>query len=87
MKTHGGSGCIDVCYSRSGHYLEVSGQLHAPAALLPLDRGLGGTQSRSECCGEVTILTLSGLEYGLSIISGTGAANFTAVVIARCSVR
>jgi hypothetical protein len=39
--------------------MEVSGQLHAPAALPPgkdprytLDRRLGGPQSRSGCCGE-----------------------------------
>jgi hypothetical protein len=39
--------------------MEVSGQLHAPAALLPgkeplypLDRRLGGTQSRSGRSGE-----------------------------------
>jgi hypothetical protein len=44
------------------HKMEVSGQLHAPAALppppqgkspwYPLDRRLGEPQSRSGCCGE-----------------------------------
>jgi hypothetical protein len=35
--------------------MEVSGQLHAPAALppgYPLDRRLGGPQSHSGCGGE-----------------------------------
>jgi hypothetical protein len=32
--------------------MDVSGQLHAPAALSPLDRRLGGPQSRSGCGGE-----------------------------------
>jgi hypothetical protein len=43
-------------FSWPRHYLEVSGQLHAPAALLPgeypLDRRLGGPQSRSGRRGE-----------------------------------
>jgi hypothetical protein len=32
--------------------MEVSGQLHVPAALSPLNRRLGGPQSRSESGGE-----------------------------------
>jgi hypothetical protein len=41
----------------------MSGQLHAPAALPPLDRRLGGPQSRSGRCGEKRkFLTLPGLE-------------------------
>jgi hypothetical protein len=50
--------------------MEVSGQLHAPAALLqgrspcyPLDRRLGGPQSRSRRSGEQkSFHPLSGLE-------------------------
>jgi hypothetical protein len=49
-----GSGCIDPHFLDLGTKLEVSGQLHAPAALprgksprYPLDRRLGGPQSRS----------------------------------------
>jgi len=50
--------------------MEVSGQLHAPAALLPakgpwypLDRRMGGPQSRSEHGGEEkSSQPLSGLE-------------------------
>jgi hypothetical protein len=32
--------------------MQVSGQLHAPAAILPLYRRLGGPQSRYGCGGE-----------------------------------
>jgi hypothetical protein len=53
--------------------MEVSGQLHAPAALIPgkaplylLDRRLGGPQSRSGCCGEEENLALPGIEPGAS---------------------
>jgi hypothetical protein len=50
--------------------MEVSDQLHAPAALpprggspqYPVDRGLGGPQSHSVCCGEEKNLTLPGIE-------------------------
>jgi hypothetical protein len=42
--------------------MEVSGQLHAPAALLPgkepwypLDRKLGGHQGHSRCSGEENV--------------------------------
>jgi hypothetical protein len=49
--------------------MEVSGQFHAQAALpsrkepqYPLDRRLGGPQSRSGRRGEEKILTLQGLE-------------------------
>jgi hypothetical protein len=51
-------------FSWPRHYLEVSGQLHGPAAftprerapLYPLNRRLGGPQSRSGRDGEVKIL-------------------------------
>jgi hypothetical protein len=51
---------------------EVSGQLHDPVALptekeppVPIDRRLGGPQSRSGCCGvEKNLLLLSGIEPG-----------------------
>jgi hypothetical protein len=49
--------------------MQVSGQLHAPAALFsakepryPLDRRLGGPQSRSEHGGEKNSQPLAGLE-------------------------
>jgi hypothetical protein len=50
--------------------MEISGELHAPAAYpqgnspwYPLDRGLGGLQSRSERSGEdINSHLLSGLE-------------------------
>jgi hypothetical protein len=51
----------------------VSGQLHDPAALTlgksplyPLDRSLGGPQSRSRCCVEKKNLALQGIEPGSS---------------------
>jgi hypothetical protein len=54
-------------YSWPLHWLEMSGQLHAPAALplgkeslVPLDRRLGWPQSRSGRHGEEKILTLTG---------------------------
>jgi hypothetical protein len=50
--------------------MEVSGQLHAPAGLppgrkppYPLDRRLGGPQSRSGRGGEKKILIVSGLAF------------------------
>jgi hypothetical protein len=63
MKTCGGSGGIAAPILTSA--LDgVSGQLHVPAALLqgkephfPLDRRLGGPQSRSGRCGEEKNLT------------------------------
>jgi hypothetical protein len=50
-----GRGCIALTHSRPRHYMRVSGQRHAPAALYPwgkdlrypLYRRLGGPQSRS----------------------------------------
>jgi hypothetical protein len=41
MKAYGGSGCIDP------HFLEVSGQLHAPAPLPELELRPLGRQARS----------------------------------------
>jgi hypothetical protein len=49
-----GRGCIAYTHSRPRYYVEVSGQFHAPAAFYPLvkdpryplDRRLGGPQSR-----------------------------------------
>jgi hypothetical protein len=61
---------VEVQLHRSGprHKMEVSGQLHAPAALPPgslrryqLDRRLGGSQSRSGLYGD-KILPLSRFE-------------------------
>jgi hypothetical protein len=57
-------------FSSPRHWLEVSGQLHAPAALLPgkepphypLDRRLGGPQSRSGRRGEEKILDPNGTQ-------------------------
>jgi hypothetical protein len=56
-------------FSWPRNYLDVTGQLHAPAALppgketrYPLDRRLGGPQSRSGQYGEVKILDPIGLE-------------------------
>jgi hypothetical protein len=54
--------------------MEVSGQLHAPAALSPggknprylLDIRLGGPQSLSGRCGEEKNLALPGIEAGPS---------------------
>jgi hypothetical protein len=52
---------------RPRHYLEVSGQLHAPTVLLqgkssryPLDRSLGGPHSRSGRCEEEKLLDPTG---------------------------
>jgi hypothetical protein len=44
----------------SRHYLEVSDQLDALADLPPLDRRLGGPQSRSGRYGEAKILDPTG---------------------------
>jgi hypothetical protein len=60
--------------------LEVSGQLHAPAALppgksprYPFYRRLGGPQSRSGRYGEEKIFfTLSGLELSLPLVVQPG---------------
>jgi hypothetical protein len=53
--------------------MEVSGQPHAPAALIPvklpqypLDRRVDGPQSRSRCCGEERKLAMPGIEPGPS---------------------
>jgi hypothetical protein len=52
--------------------MELSGQLHAPAALppgkeprYPLDRRPGGPHNRSGRCGEEKNLSLPGIEPGL----------------------
>jgi hypothetical protein len=70
MKTY--RGVDEYCrftFSWPRHKLEVSGQLHAPAALLPgkssrypFYRRLGGPQSRSGRYGEVKLFNLRGLE-------------------------
>jgi hypothetical protein len=59
MKAYWGSGGIAPLILWPRHYTEVSGQLHAPAALpqgkspwYPLDKRLGGPQSRSGRGGE-----------------------------------
>jgi hypothetical protein len=55
MEALGGRGGIAPTHSRPRHYMGVSGQRHAPAALLPPGKGppvpivqrrLGGPQSR-----------------------------------------
>jgi hypothetical protein len=53
--------------------MEVSGPLHVPVALppgkkprYPLERRLGGPQSRSGGCGEEKNLTMPGIERGAS---------------------
>jgi hypothetical protein len=68
MKTYGGVE-VQLQHSRLRHQKQVSGQLHAPAALppgnhprYPLERRLGGPQSRSGRCGEENNLALSGIE-------------------------
>jgi hypothetical protein len=59
MESYWGSGGIAPLILWPRHYMEVSGQLHAPAAYphgkspwYPLDRRLGGLQSRSGSDGE-----------------------------------
>jgi hypothetical protein len=59
MKAYWRSGGIAPIILWPRHYMEVSGQLHAPAALppgkspwYPLDRRLGGPQSHSGSGGE-----------------------------------
>jgi hypothetical protein len=70
MKTYGG---VEVYFHQSLHWMEVSGQLHAPAALPPgklpkysLNRKLDGPQIRSGRCGEEEILAMAGIETGPS---------------------
>jgi hypothetical protein len=62
MKVYWGSGGIAPLILWRWHLVEVSGQLHAPAAFppgkepwYPLDRRLGGLQSRSGRGGEEKI--------------------------------
>jgi hypothetical protein len=64
--------------SRPRQLMELSGQLHAPAALppwkysrYPLARRLGGIRSRSERCGEETI------SFPLELIPGRQARRYT----------
>jgi hypothetical protein len=59
MEAYWGSGSIAPRTLWPRHYMEVGGQLHAPAAYshgkspcYPLDRRLGGPQSRSGHGGE-----------------------------------
>jgi hypothetical protein len=68
MKTYG-EWMYRATFSWPRHYLDLSGQLHAPTALppgkapplrYPLDRRLGGPQSRSGRCGEEKILDPTG---------------------------
>jgi hypothetical protein len=47
-----GIGGVAPLILRPRHSMEVSCQLHAPAALLPFYRGLGGLQSRYGRGGE-----------------------------------
>jgi hypothetical protein len=44
------------------HWLEVSGQIHAPAAFRPLDRSLVDPRARLEDVEKRKFLTLPGLE-------------------------
>jgi hypothetical protein len=64
--------------------LEVSGQLHAPAALspgksprYPFYRRLGWPQSRSGRYGEVKFFTLPGLELPLPLVVQPVAIRYT----------
>jgi hypothetical protein len=72
MKTYGGVE-VELHVSWPRHYMEVSDQLHASAALptwksprYSLDRRLGEPQSRYGCCGEKKNPTLPGIEPGSS---------------------
>jgi hypothetical protein len=65
MKTYGGV-AVQLLHSWLRHYMERSGQLYAPAALppgkeprYPLDKRLGGPQSRFGRCGEQKSLALA----------------------------
>jgi hypothetical protein len=56
-------------HSQLRHYMEVSGQLHAPAALFPnkepqysFNRRLSGSKRRSERGEEIKPLSLQGIE-------------------------
>jgi hypothetical protein len=56
--------------------LDMSGQLHVPSALpmgkkprSPLDRRVGGTNSRSGCCGEKSFLSRRGSNSGRPVSS------------------
>jgi hypothetical protein len=67
-------------FSWPRHYLEVSGQLHAPAASppgkssrYPFYRRLGGPQSRSGRYGEVKIFTLPGLELPPPVVQSVAS--------------
>jgi hypothetical protein len=67
-------------FSWTRQYLEVSGQLHAPAALLPGKRPrypfykrLIGPQSRSGRYGEVKIFTLPGLELRPPVVQSVAS--------------
>jgi hypothetical protein len=68
MKTYGGVDVYILVFLTSELYLEVSGQIHDPAALATggkkpryqLDRRLGEPQSRSDRYGEVKILDPTG---------------------------
>jgi hypothetical protein len=71
MQALRGRGGIAPTHSRPRHYMGVSGQRHDPAALYPrgkdprypLDRGLGGPQSRSGHRGyRKNPLSLPGIE-------------------------
>jgi hypothetical protein len=72
-------------FSWPRHQLEVSGQLHAPAALppgksprYPFYRRLGGPQSRSGRYGEVKFFfTLPGFELPLPLIVQPIASRYT----------
>jgi hypothetical protein len=44
--------------------MEISGQLHAPAALHPGTHWMGGSQCRSARCGEEKNVALPGIEPG-----------------------
>jgi hypothetical protein len=68
MKTYGGVE-VSLHHSQPQHYMELSGQVHAPTALHPgreslMPTGCGGwPQSRSGRCGvENNFLPLPGIE-------------------------
>jgi hypothetical protein len=60
MKAYGGSRSIDPHFLDPRHWLQVSGQFQAPAALPPGDTRLGGPQSWSGLRGEEKIYDPNG---------------------------
>jgi hypothetical protein len=77
----------------SQHKLEVSGQLHAPAALprgksppYPLDRRVGGPNDRSGRHGEVKILAPTGTRTSDPLVFQPVASHYTDYAIPAFTV-